>query len=328
MRRLDDGRRRYPSPVSASAGVMLDGWPSTLTGPTRGVGPWADQPSDARMSCDRVACRHEAGSFVPRTNWRLPATVDLPPRGRHCGRGLGNRLMNHVRRLCDREKPLCVNRAFPLERRVTTPIRSRAAPAPTSQVTATVVVGWEVRPTRDRASARGRCLAQAAGSLVSSSPRSQALIPCRQRLTDELRLGTLVILSWSAPQPVADDSAVARPTTVLSPSPLALQNGPPPRSRQRGRNEPNGDDLGRGICETNSGLHPFCGSCGIRGSRLRERAPVGFSLTRDDAPRLTRARWDRTAPPPSPENVKHSFQTPHPICIVEVEASPACMEQK
>ena len=95
MRHFDNGQRRYPPPVSAFAGVMLDGWPSTSTGQTRGVGPWADQPSDAPMSCDRVACRHEAGSFVPRTNLRLPATADLPPRGRHCGQGLGDRLMNH-----------------------------------------------------------------------------------------------------------------------------------------------------------------------------------------------------------------------------------------
>jgi hypothetical protein len=97
---------------------------------------------------------------------------------------------------------------------------------------------------------------------------------------------------------------------------------------QRQRNGLSGDDLGRGVCETNSGLHEVCGSCGIRGSRLRERAPVGFLLTRDEAPRLTRARWDRAAPSSFPENVKHSFQTPHPICIVEVEASSACIEQK
>ena len=61
--------------------------------------------------------------------------------------------------------------------------------------------GWDVRPTLDRASATGRSLAQAAGSLVAGSPLPQALIQCRQRLTNELRLGTLVILSWSAPQP-------------------------------------------------------------------------------------------------------------------------------
>ena len=84
-------------------------------------------------------------------------------------------------------------------------------------VRATVVNGWDVRPTLDRASATGRSLAQAAGSLVAGSPLPQALIQCRQRLTNELRLGTLVILSWSAPQPVADDSAVAQPPTASSP---------------------------------------------------------------------------------------------------------------
>ena len=84
-------------------------------------------------------------------------------------------------------------------------------------VRATVVHGWDVRPTLDRANATGRSLAQAAGSLVEGSPLPQVLIRCRQRLTDELRLGTLVILSRSAPQPAADDSAVAQPTTTSSP---------------------------------------------------------------------------------------------------------------
>ena len=105
----------------------------------------------------------------------------------------------------------------------TRPARDDADPATgwyaarTSAVRATVVHGWDVRPTLDRASATGRSLSQAAGSLVAGSPLPQALIQCRQRLTDELRLGTLVILSWSAPQPVADDSAVAQPTTASSP---------------------------------------------------------------------------------------------------------------
>ena len=43
---------------------------------------------------------------------------------------------------------------------------------------------------------------------------------------NELRLCTLVILSWSAPQPVADDSAVAQPTTAASPASSEPQNGP------------------------------------------------------------------------------------------------------
>ena len=60
----------------------------------------------------------------------------------------------------------------------------------------------------------GSSPAQAAGSLVTGSPLPQALIQCRQRLNYELRLRKLVILSWSAPQLVAGDSAVAQPTTT------------------------------------------------------------------------------------------------------------------
>jgi len=56
--------------------------------------------------------------------------------------------------------------------------------------------------------------AQAAGSSVAGSSRPQALIQRRQRLTDKLRLGTLVILSRPAPQPAPGDSAVALPTTT------------------------------------------------------------------------------------------------------------------
>ena len=40
----------------------------------------------------------------------------------------------------------------------------------------------------------------------------------------ELRLCTLVILSWSAPQPVAGDSAVAQLTITLPPASSATQN--------------------------------------------------------------------------------------------------------
>ena len=85
--------------------------------------------------------------------------------------------------------------------------------------------GWDVRPTLDRANANRRPLAQAAGSFVAGSPLPQALIQCRQRLTYELRLGKPVIpLSWSAPQPVADDSAVAY-------SPRRSLHRPRPRPR-------------------------------------------------------------------------------------------------
>jgi hypothetical protein len=60
----------------------------------------------------------------------------------------------------------------------------------------------------------GSSPAQAAGSSVAGSSRPQALIRRRQRLTDEPRLSTLVILSRPAPQPAPGDSAVALPTTT------------------------------------------------------------------------------------------------------------------
>ena len=72
----------------------------------------------------------------------------------------------------------------------------------------------DVRPNLDRANANRRPLAQAAGSFVAGSPLPQALIQCRQRLTYELRLSTLVILSRPAPQLAAGDSAVAQLTTT------------------------------------------------------------------------------------------------------------------
>ncbi|MGA8349193.1 MAG: hypothetical protein WB773_15500, partial [Isosphaeraceae bacterium] len=56
--------------------------------------------------------------------------------------------------------------------------------------------------------------AQAAGSSVTGSSLPQALIQRRQRLTYELRLSTLVILSRPAPQLAAGDSAVAQSTTT------------------------------------------------------------------------------------------------------------------
>ena len=61
----------------------------------------------------------------------------------------------------------------------------------------------------------GRLPGQAAGSFVTGSSLPQALIQRRQRLTYELRLCKLVILSWSAPQPAAGDLAVAQPTTAF-----------------------------------------------------------------------------------------------------------------
>ena len=89
------------------------------------------------------------------------------------------------------------NRGSPSARRR----RSGHGPAPTrtSEVRATVLNGWDVRPTLDQANAHQRSRAQAAGSFVAGSPLPQALIQCRKQLTDdELRLRTLVILLWSA----------------------------------------------------------------------------------------------------------------------------------
>src|SRR5262249_17440214 len=60
----------------------------------------------------------------------------------------------------------------------------------------------------------GSLAAQAAGSSVAGSSRPQALIPRRQRLTDQRRLSPRVILSRPAPQPAPGDSAVALPTTT------------------------------------------------------------------------------------------------------------------
>ena len=80
----------------------------------------------------------------------------------------------------------------------------------TSEVRATVVNGWDVRPTLERivASSSGRIVR------ITGSSLPQALIQRRQRLTYELRLSTLVILSRPAPQPAAGDSAMAQPTTT------------------------------------------------------------------------------------------------------------------
>jgi hypothetical protein len=88
------------------------------------------------------------------------------------------------------------------------------------------VNGWDVRPTLERLSP-----AQAAGSSVTGSSLPQALIQRRQRLTYELRLSTLVILSRPASQPAAGDSAVAQPTTTpftgLVRAPVPIGDMPP-----------------------------------------------------------------------------------------------------
>ena len=109
---------------------------------------------------------------------------------------------------------------------MTAPIRPRACTRANEHSESNHRERWDVRPTLERASATGPSLARAAGSFVAGSPLPQALIQCRQRLTDELRLCMLVILSGSAPQPVADDSAVAQPSTASSLVSSAPQNGP------------------------------------------------------------------------------------------------------
>ena len=69
--------------------------------------------------------------------------------------------------------------------------------------------GWDVRPTLERivACSSGRIVR----NRLITAPGPD---PARQRLTYELRLSTLVILSRPAPQPAAGDSAVAQPTTT------------------------------------------------------------------------------------------------------------------
>jgi hypothetical protein len=77
----------------------------------------------------------------------------------------------------------------------------------------------------------GQSSAQAAGSSVTGSSRPQALIQRRQRLTYELQLSTLVILSRPALQPAAGDAAVAQPTmtplTRLVRAPEPIGDMPP-----------------------------------------------------------------------------------------------------
>ena len=61
----------------------------------------------------------------------------------------------------------------------------------------------------------GRLPAQEARSYAAGPSRPQAPIQRRQRLIHELRLCTLVNLSWSATQPATGELAVAQPTTVF-----------------------------------------------------------------------------------------------------------------
>ena len=81
----------------------------------------------------------------------------------------------------------------------------------------------------------GRLPAQAAGLFVTGSSLAQALIQRRQRLTYELRLHTLAILSRSAQQPAAGGSAVAPPRQSSSTASSAAQNWPRIRRHAKSR---------------------------------------------------------------------------------------------
>ena len=66
-------------------------------------------------------------------------------------------------------------------------------------------------------------MCQVADLSVTGSPLPQALILLRQRLLDELRLRQLDILSWTAPESVPTNSAVAQPTILVV---VELARGP------------------------------------------------------------------------------------------------------
>ena len=112
----------------------------------------------------------------------------------------------------------------------TRPARDDADPAtgwhPRERATvrATVVNGWDVRPTLDRASATGRSLAQAAGSLVAGSPLPQALIQCRQRLT-------MTSFDWARWSSCRGQHRSLWPTTRRWPSPRRPLHRARPRPR-------------------------------------------------------------------------------------------------
>jgi hypothetical protein len=74
------------------------------------------------------------------------------------------------------------------------------------------VKGWEVQPTLDWAMAWSsvRIVRNRRIATPGTDPASSAA-----HLRDELRLSKLVILSRSAPQPVAADLAVDQPTTMF-----------------------------------------------------------------------------------------------------------------
>jgi hypothetical protein len=123
-------------------------------------------------------------------------------------------LMNHVRRLFDKRKTIGPNAAFRLAQRVTASIRPQACTR-ASEVSESSHREWlECPATLEGASATGDRLLKRPDRLQQAQ-LPQALIQCRQRLTYELRLCKLVILSRPAPQTVAGDSAVAQPAMAL-----------------------------------------------------------------------------------------------------------------
>jgi len=68
--------------------------------------------------------------------------------------------------------------------------------------------GWELQPTLGHVIVV-RLTSQVAELSVAASPLPQALILIGQRLTDEPCLRQLVILSWTAPESVPTNPAVA-----------------------------------------------------------------------------------------------------------------------
>jgi|SRR5271157_5719944 len=137
----------------------------------------------------------------------------------------------------------------------------------------------------------GQSPTQAAGSSATGLSLPQALIQRRQQLTYKLRLCTLVILSRSAPQPAADDSAVAQPTTVVMISLVRAQ-------------ERTSDTPSRPILFSRSTPHE-----NVAPSRMKDRAcTAGAELVEGIGARLT---------------IKTGSQSPIGITRLTVQSRPA-----
>jgi hypothetical protein len=78
--------------------------------------------------------------------------------------------------------------------------------------------------------------------------------------------------------------------------------------------------------ERSHGCTGFVGFVEFGGRAALAAGSGRVSLTRDELLRATRAEQGRVAPPSLPQNVKHSFQTPHAICILKRRPGPACIE--